>query len=80
MSVFEKVKQAILELDPTDQAITKESKFKEDLGLDSLDAIELAMRLEEEYVVELDDDELDGTETVGQLVTMIESKVNGSRN
>jgi len=72
--LFETVAKLIAERTDCDAAsITPESTFKE-LGIDSLDAVELLMQLEDEVGVTL---ELDGkVSTVGELVSFVESKVN----
>ena len=71
--VFEKIAVVIAEHTGGDVSeITQETTF-EDLGVDSLDTVEMVMRLEEELNIEL---EMDGSfETVGDLVKFIESKL-----
>jgi acyl carrier protein len=48
--------------------ITKETRFKEDLGADSLDLFELIMALEDEYAIEIDQDALESLTTVGSVI------------
>ncbi|TDT61609.1 acyl carrier protein [Fonticella tunisiensis] len=70
--VFEKVKERIsdiLGVDPDD--ITMESSFIDDLGADSLDIVELIMALEEEFDIEIPDEEAEKIQTVGDVVDYI---------
>ena len=52
--------------------VTKEAKFVDDLGADSLDTVELVMALEEEFKLEIPDEEAEGITTVGQAIDYIE--------
>jgi len=52
-----------------------ESRFGDDLDADSLDLVELVMALEEEFDVTVDEDELDGIETVGQALALVTAKL-----
>ena len=54
--------------------ITADTSFKDDLGADSLDLFELVMALEEEYGLEIPAEELEGLETVGDVVEFIKDK------
>lgn len=75
--MFEKVKELIEEkLNLEDVEITLESKFKEDLEVDSLDLFELVMALEDEFGVEIPTEDLEGIATVGDIIRYIESKKN----
>ena len=72
--VFEKIAAIIADHTGGDiQEITESTTF-EDLGVDSLDTVEMVMRLEEELGVELELEEK--FETVGELVRFVESKLN----
>lgn len=51
------------------------AKLREDLGADSLDLVEIAMFLEEEFSVEISDDEINHVETVQNLISLVESKL-----
>lgn len=53
------------------ESVTLESKIAEDLGADSIDAIELIMGIEEEFDIEISDDEAMAIKTVGDLVDVI---------
>jgi acyl carrier protein len=55
--------------------IVPEAKFGDDLDADSLDLVELVMGLEEEFQVSVDEEELEGVETVGQAYDLIVSKL-----
>ena len=55
--------------------ITDKSKFLENLGTDSLDIVEIVMRLEEEFGMEIPDEAAEKLETVGQTIKYIEKKV-----
>ncbi len=70
--VFEKVKAVIAEqtgINPDD--IKMESTFVEDLNIDSLDLVELIMILEEEYDVEIDEDQAEYIKTISDVVKFI---------
>lgn len=73
--MLEKMKEMIADqLSIEAEGITAESKFKEDLGADSLDLFELVMALEEEYDVEIPSEELEQLTTVGSVMEYIQSK------
>ncbi len=59
-----------LSLNPDE--VTEESNFKEDLGVDSLDLFELLMSLEEEYGFEIPAEDLEGLQTVGDLIDYLQ--------
>ena len=70
--VFDKVKEIIVEqlgVDPVD--VTSEASFIDDLGADSLDIVELIMALEEEFDIEIPDEEAEKFPTVGNVVNYI---------
>lgn len=62
-------------LQASPDTIADDSRFAEDLGIDSLDVLELVMLAEDQLHVSVDDDEIAGIETFGRAVTLIESKV-----
>ncbi|MDE5715485.1 MAG: acyl carrier protein [Anaeroplasmataceae bacterium] len=73
MAVFDTVKDIIvkeLKVDPA--KVTLDASLKDDLGADSLDAVEIVMDLEDEFGVEIDDTKTEAIATVGDLVTYIE--------
>ncbi|MCM1514540.1 MAG: acyl carrier protein [Anaeroplasma bactoclasticum] len=72
--VFEKVQQIISEeLNIAKEKITMETHLVDDLGADSLDAVELIMALEDEFGLEVDDDAAQGMKYVKDLVNYIEA-------
>jgi len=73
LSTIKDVAAEVLSVDP-DQ-VTETARFKEDLDADSLDLVELVMALEEEFDVAVDEDELEGVETVGQALDLVTSKL-----
>lgn len=73
MSVEERVKKIVVEQLGVEEAqVTKEASFLDDLGADSLDTVELVMALEEEFKLEIPDEEAEKITTVGQAVEYIE--------
>lgn len=73
--MFEQVKDALVEsLNIDGEEIKLESQLKEDLGIDSLAAVELSLDLETEFDVEISDEELAALVTVEDIVKLIESK------
>jgi acyl carrier protein len=73
---FDRFKKCAVEVlsVPADK-VTRDAKFGDDLDADSLDLVELVMALEEEFEVSVDEDELDGIQTVGQAYDLISSKL-----
>jgi acyl carrier protein len=55
--------------------VTLDASFKEDLGADSLDVVELVMELEDEFEMEISDEEAEKIATVGDAVNYIKSKL-----
>ena len=75
MSTEEKVKSIIVEqLGVKAEDITPASSFINDLGADSLDTVELVMALEEEFGIEIPDEDAEKITTVGEAVKYIEEK------
>jgi acyl carrier protein len=75
MSVVDKVKEIIVEqLGVKTEEVTPESSFVNDLGADSLDTVELVMALEEEFGIEISDEDAEKITTVGQAIQYIEEK------
>ena len=72
----DRVKKIITEqLNVTDEQITPEASFIDDLGADSLDQVELVMALEEEFDVTVEESELEGIETVAGAYAIITDKL-----
>lgn len=71
-NLFEKVKAIIVDqLGVEEDEVTLESSFIEDLGADSLDIVELIMALEEEFEIEVPDEDAEKLTTVGSAVQYI---------
>ena len=74
--MFEKVQDIIAkELGIEKEKITMDSRLAEDLGADSLDAVELIMALEEEFGMEMEDSAAQNVKSVGDLVKYIEAQI-----
>lgn len=74
--VFEKVKSLFIEdLGIDESKISMESKLEEDLEIDSLGIVEVVMAFEDEFDIEIDDEELADVSTVGQAVNLLHSKI-----
>ncbi|WP_077211491.1 acyl carrier protein [Bacillus dakarensis] len=72
--VLERVTKIIVDrLGVEESQITLEASFKEDLGADSLDVVELVMELEDEFGMEISDDDAEKISTVGDAVNYIKS-------
>lgn len=73
MSVFETVKAIIVKELKIDEAkVTLEASLQDDLGADSLDAVEIVMDLEDEFSLSIDDEAAEAIKTVKDLVDYIE--------
>ncbi len=71
---FETIKRILVEqLGVSEDEITLDSTFENDLGADSLDLVEILMALEEEYGFEVSEDEVEGIDTVGKAVEYIKA-------
>lgn len=73
--MFEKIRDIIAEqlsIDPSE--ITEESSFIDDLGADSLDIVELIMALEEEFDMEIPDEDAEKISTVGDVIEYIQER------
>ena len=76
MALEEKIKKIIAEqLGVEEEDITPDSSFVEDLGADSLDTVELVMRFEEEFGIEIPDEDAEKILTVQNVVDYIKEKV-----
>lgn len=74
-SVADKVKKIVVEqLGVSEDQVTPEAKFIEDLGADSLDLVELVMALEEEFGSDIPDEDAEKLTTVGDAIKYVESK------
>lgn len=71
--VFDKIKEIIIdELGIDESKVTMEARFREDLGADSLDAVEIIMRIEEEFGVEINEEVIQDMKVIGDIVKYIE--------
>ena len=74
--VFDKVKKIIVDqLDVEEDKVTEAASITDDLGADSLDVVALVMSFEEEFDIEIPDDQVEKIKTVGDIVKFIEEKV-----
>ena len=76
-TIEERVKKIVVEqLGVSDDQVTPDASFVDDLGADSLDTVELVMALEEEFDAEIPDDEAEKITTVKQAVEFIQKNTN----
>ena len=76
--MFEEVKSAIVEaLNVKEDEVTLEANLRDDLGIDSLDAVELVMELEDTFNVKIEDSEAQNFVTVKDIVDFIETAKKG---
>ncbi|XOQ43347.1 MAG: Acyl carrier protein [Clostridium sp.] len=74
--VFEKVKVILSEqFDVEEDSITADTNIADDLGADSLDVVDLLMSIEDEFEIEIPDEEVENLKTVGKLVKYIEDHI-----
>ena len=74
-NVEQRVKEIICEqLGVSEDQVTPQASFIEDLGADSLDIVELVMAFEEEFGVEVPDEDAEKLQTVGDVIKYIEEK------
>ena len=70
---FQKVAVEVLSV--SEDQVTRDAKFGDDIDADSLDLVELVMALEEEFGVEVPEEELEGIDTVGQAYDLVVGKL-----
>ena len=74
--VFEKIRAILAEqLDVYEDSITAESLIVEDLGADSLDAIDIVMSVEDEFGIEVPDEIVEKMESVNDIITFVENNI-----
>jgi len=75
MAVADKVKSIIVEqLGVDEEEVTPDASFVDDLGADSLDTVELVMAFEEEFSVEVPDEDAEKLQTVGDVIKYIQER------
>lgn len=76
LTVDERVRHAVLEILPDvgEDKVTNDSSFVENLGADSLDIVDLVMALEEEFELEIPDEDAEKIRTVGQAIEYIQNR------
>ena len=71
--IFEKVNSIIVDqLDVDEEKVTMAANIQDDLGADSLDIVDLVMSFEDEFDMEIPDDQVENIKTVGDVVKYIE--------
>ena len=74
--IREKIKKIVVEnLGVSEDQVTDDAQFSQDLGADSLDQVELVMSLEEEFGAEIRDEDADRLNTVGDAIAYIEERL-----
>ena len=77
--IFDEVREILAEqLDVDKDSIEMNSKLAEDLGADSLDAIDIVMTIEDEYAIEVPDENIENMKTVEDIVSFIESNTDAN--
>jgi acyl carrier protein len=76
MAVEDKVREIIVEqLGVSPEEVVPEASFIDDLGADSLDIVELVMAIEEEFALEIPDDDAEKIQTIQDAITYVEERV-----
>jgi acyl carrier protein len=74
--IYERLKKIVIEeLEVTEDAVRPEAKFQEDLGADSLDVVELTMKIEDEFGIKIPDEDVEKLLTIEDAVNYIEEKL-----
>lgn len=77
--IFDEVREILAEqLDVDKDSIELNSKLAEDLGADSLDAIDIVMTIEDQYAIEVPDENIENMKTVEDIVSFIESNTDAN--
>ena len=75
METFERVKKVLVEqLDVSEDEVTAQASIVDDLGADSLDVVEIVMGLEEEFDLEIPDEDAEKITTVQQIIDYVDAK------
>ncbi|HCE00903.1 MAG TPA: acyl carrier protein [Armatimonadetes bacterium] len=73
--ILDRVRKVVVNaLNVKEEEVVESASFQEDLGADSLDVVELAMALEEEFGIDIPDDDVNNIKTVGDAVNYISQK------
>ena len=73
---FDKITEILAEqLDADRDAMTADTKIADDLGADSLDLVDLIMAVEDEFDIEIPDEDVENIQTIGDIVNYIDEKV-----
>lgn len=73
--MFEEIKKVLVESANVDvNKVTMEANLKDDLAIDSLDAVELVLDLETKFDIKIEDEEIESLVTVADIVKLVESK------
>ncbi|MBE5882764.1 MAG: acyl carrier protein [Lachnospiraceae bacterium] len=76
--IFEKIREIIIEQKGvSESSVTSKAAIADELGVDSLDMIEIIMALEEEFDIEISDTDAESFKTVGDIEVYIKSKIQG---
>jgi len=79
-STFDRVKAIVVDqLGVEEDEVTENASFVEDLGADSLDVVELVMALEEEFGIQIPEEDAEKIQTVGQAVQYIEEHLQAAK-
>ena len=75
--IFEKLVEILAEqLDTDKEAMTADTKIADDLGADSLDLVDLLMSIEDEFEIEIPDEDVEGLQTIGEVADYIAAHKN----
>ncbi len=73
--MLEKITKILVDTASVDATkVTTEASLKEDLGIDSLDSVEMVLELENEFNIKLEDDEIANLVTVGDVINLVNAK------
>lgn len=74
--VFEKIRAILCDqFDVSEDSITMETAIQEDLGADSIDVVDLVVSIEDEFDIEIPDEEIEDVKTVGDIVKYVEEHI-----